>query len=78
MNPDGNGRAWVAKVQWKGAAKPFWFGTVYVRLGATHQEIEAAVIENFSEIIPHDFPKPDIIELTPGCLIFMPEKEKVK
>lgn len=35
MNPDGNGRAWVAKCKWANAKHPFWCGTAFLRLGAS-------------------------------------------
>jgi repressor LexA len=70
-----NGRAWSAKCQWKGAAEPFWFGTVFVRLNAPHQEIEAEVKATIRTILPPDVRPPDIVELAPGTIVFMPEDE---
>ena len=67
-------RAWVAKCQFAGARKPFWFGTVFMRLGAPYPEIEAEVLKSISDIIPDSFPRPDIIKLEPGILIFHPAK----
>lgn len=73
-----NGRAWVAKMQWKGAAKPFWFGTVYARLGAPQHEVEQAVHDAVKDILPPDLPRPDIISLQPGMLVIMPEDEMAR
>ncbi len=71
-------RAWVAKCQFAGAKKPFWFGTVFMRHAAPHHEIEAEVLKAISDIIPDNFPRPDIILLEPGMLIFVPTKpEKI-
>lgn len=70
-----NGRAWVAECKWKSAKEAFWFGTVYVRIGAPHHEIEAAVFAALAFILPPLIDRPDIIELKPGSLVFLPEAE---
>lgn len=71
-----NGRAYVAKLQWKGAEKPFRYGTFFVRLGATQQEKESAAVASIRNILPNDFPDPDVVQLLPGMLVFLPETDR--
>jgi len=70
-----NGRAWIAQCRWPGAKRPFWFGTVFCRLNATHQELEAAVLRDLAEILPANVPAPEIVQLMPGQLVILPEQE---
>lgn len=66
-------RAYVAKCQFKGGELPFWYGTVFVRLGATHQEIEAEITKQHRRHYPIDHEDAVIQEIHPGHLVFIRE-----
>jgi len=67
-------RSWVAKLQYPGK-KPCWFGTVLTRVDAPLHEVEAEVWKRWDEIFPSDTPRPGLVELKPGAIFFVPEKE---
>lgn len=66
-----NGRAWCYEFRFPGKA-PAMAGTVFVRLGATHQEVETACHAHWREIFPDNLHCP-LVRLAPGMLVFMEE-----
>jgi hypothetical protein len=71
-------RPWTGRFRWPGK-REFRAGTVTVTLpdGTPHHEVIAAVQEEFSkfwsDILPSEFARPDLIALEPGALFFTPE-----
>jgi hypothetical protein len=72
-------RAWTATYQWPGK-RAFRFGTAWVRLDGTMQEVEEAVRAEFvrmwGEILPDGVPLPELKGLEPGMVMFVPEGER--
>lgn len=72
-------RAWCAVYQWPGK-KPFLFGTAMVRREGTLHEVEEAVkaefVRKWGEILPDGFPLPELKDLRPGAIFFVPEGEE--
>lgn len=71
-------RAWCAVYQWPGRKK-FLFGTAWLRHDAPMHEVEAEVAREFAkawgEILPDGWEQPKLLDLRPGMLVFVPEKE---
>lgn len=67
-------RLWVAELCYPGRA-PVYYGTITVRHGAPHQEIEAEVCKRFATHIPEGWPMPEVTKLIPGHIIFVREDE---
>lgn len=72
-------RSWCAVYQWPGK-KPFLVGTVVLDRDTPYHELEAALGRLFDElwgsILPDELPRPKLIDLRPGAIFFVPEKEE--
>lgn len=66
-------RAWCAIYQWPGR-KPFLFGTAWVRVEGTSQEVEAAFARLWEELLPDGIAGPELQGLRPGMVVFQPEE----
>ncbi len=69
-----NGRAWCYTFQFKGKL-PAMAGTVFVRMNAPHQEVEAECLKHWRRIFPDNLECP-LVQLVPGMLVFLPEKSQ--
>jgi hypothetical protein len=71
-------RPWTGRFRWPGKSE-FRAGTVTVALpdDTPHHAVLAAVEAEFarfwSDILPNDFARPDLIALEPGALFFAPD-----
>lgn len=63
-------RHWVVEMQYPGRTS-FYYGTISVRDGATHRDVETAALQSFAEHIPSDWPMPEITKLMKGHINFV-------
>ncbi len=69
---------WCCTMQWPGR-EPFTFGTIVADKNEMIHEVEAMLkaefLERIGKILPEGWPLPEIIELLPGSIIFVPHDE---
>lgn len=71
-------RCWTCIMRWEGR-EPFQFGNVYLDAKDKDHQVRIELTRMFNEkmasILPIDTPLPEIIEIHPGAIFFVPEED---
>ncbi len=71
-------RPWVGRYQWP-EKKPFLFGTAFLPLEITDQELQKLLDEKFAQawqdILPDHYERPKLLAYIPGAIFFVKDDE---
>lgn len=66
-------RTWCARCRYPGR-QHFLVGTVGLAPDAPMHEVESALLAELARILPIGTPVPEIVQLLPGEIVFVPEE----